>query len=135
MPEVELDAVRIIGGALAFFIAGAIWYAPQVMGNRWLELIGKPMDELGSPQQGMMASGVAALVISVVMAHVVAYSLYFTDASGWQAGAEVGLWMWLGFIATDVGIYGFEGRNWKLWPIDKLWMLFGLLAMGAIIAY
>ena len=64
------------------------------------------------------------------MAHVVAYSLYFTDASGWQAGAEVGLWMWLGFIATDVGIYGFEGRNWKLWPIDKLWMLFGLLALG-----
>ena len=70
------------------------------MRNRWLELIGKPMDVLGSPQQGMMA-------------HVVAYSLWF----------------------TDVGIYGFEGRNWKLWPIDKLWMLFGLLAMGTIITY
>ena len=128
---INLDAVRIIGGALAFFIAGFIWYAPQVMGNRWLELIGKPMDELGDARQGMLATGVAALVMAFIMAHVVA----FTNATSWQLGAESGFWMWLGFMATNVGIYGFEGRNWKLWPIDKLWMLFGLLAMGAIIAY
>lgn len=128
---IELDAVRIIGGALAFFIAGAIWYAPQVMGNRWLELIGKPMEELGDARTGMMTTGVAALVMSFIMAHVVA----FTSATNWQLGAEAGFWMWLGFMATDVGIYGFEGRDWKLWPIDKFWMLFGLLAMGAIIAY
>lgn len=36
-----------------------------------------------------------------------------------------------GFVCTDVGIYGFEGRSWSMYIIDKGYVILSILACAA----
>ncbi len=41
----------------------------------------------------------------------------------------------LGFIMTDTGQYGFEGRTWKLYLVDKGWMVLAIIISGILHTY
>lgn len=137
---IELDWIAILAGAFLLFVVPAIWYAPPVMGNRWMALLAKPEGYWESRQTpeimrtAFLSYAVGSLVTAFVFFHITAASTTYWEASGFAGGVSAGFWLWLGSMATDVGMYGFEGRPWKLWPIDKLdrlisWMLCcGLMA-------
>lgn len=126
METFDLNLGALAAGAAIHFVVPAIWYAPALMGNRWMKLLDKPegyWETRQTPQVMRLAFGsylVASVITAFVFFHFVAAGTSFFDSHGFEGGAVTGWWLWLGSMATDVGAYGFEGRSWKLWPIDKL---------------
>lgn len=132
MPTVELNYWAILVGGASNMIIGYIWYSMPVFGRSWINLIGKTEQELkaGSGRAiGVMV--VLALITSFVMAHFVDY----TNATSFMDGVITGVWVWLGFVATEmISTNIFAGRPLKLSVITTGFQLVGLAIMGGILA-
>jgi len=132
MPSVELNYWAILVGAASNMFIGYVWYARPVFGNAWMKLIGKTEEDLkarAGPAMGVMV--VLALVTSYVMAHFVDY----TNAVNFFDGMVTGLWLWLGFVFTEmVSTNLFAQRPFKLSVVTSGYQLVGLSVMGGIVA-
>ena len=127
-PVVNLLAVVV--AAIANFIIGAVWYAPPVFGNRWMNLLGKKRDELGSPAKGFIGAIVGALILSYVLAVLIGYAGAKTAVDG----AIIGLWALVGFVLT-VGSTEvlFGAKPIKLYLLNNGYQLVAFIVTGAII--
>lgn len=140
MAELELNWLAILAAAAIHFVIPALWYAPPVMGNRWMALLDKGEEywEARKTSEVMRTAfgsyAAASLLTAFVFFHITAASTSFFEVGGFAGGLSAGFWLWLGSMATDVGQYGFEGRKWKLWPIDKLDRLISWTLMCAAMA-
>ena len=69
------------------------------------------------------------------MAYVLRYFIGYAQASTAIDGAIVGIWLWLGFVATTmIGMVLWEGKPFRLYLINAGHVLAGLIVMGAILA-
>lgn len=133
MPQVHINYVAVVVAALVSMILGAIWYAPPVFGNVWMQLIGKKPEDLqtGAMPQAYAMMFVAALVLSFVLAHV----LRWANAMTAIGGVKVALTMWIGFVlTTSAGGFIFEGRPVKLYWLVNGYQGVALVLMGLILA-
>jgi len=133
MPQVHINYVAIVVAALVPMILGAIWYAPAVFGNVWMQLVGKKPEDLqkGALPQAYAMMFVAALVLAFVLAHV----LRWANATTVIGGVKVALTVWIGFVlATSAGGFIFEGRPWKLYWLTNGYQGVALVLMGIILA-
>ncbi len=133
MPQVHINYVAVIVAALVPMILGAIWYAPAVFGNVWMQLVGKKPEDLqkGTLPQAYGMMFVGALVLSFVLAHV----LRWANAATAINGVKVALTVWIGFVlATSAGAYVFEGRPAKLYWLNNGYHGIALVIMGVILA-
>ncbi len=132
MPTVTLNYWAILVGAISSMVIGYIWYSMPVFGRAWMKLIGKTEQELkakAGPAMGVMV--VLALLTSYVMAHFVDY----TNATTFMSGVATGLWLWLGFVVTEmISTNIFSGRPFKLSVITSGFQLVSLAVMGGILA-
>ena len=72
---------------------------------------------------------------SLVMAYVLARFITLLGVTGAADGAIIGLWAWLGFVATvTFGSVLWEGKPRELWYINAAHWAAVLAAMGAILA-
>ena len=69
----DLNWLAVVLAALAYFIIGAVWYAPPVFGRTWIAAGGLPMPERGErpnpgiylvPLIGSLLSAIALTMIS-----------------------------------------------------------------------
>ena len=129
MPVVQLHYWAILLAAVAGIAVGSIWYSPLLFSSTWMKLSGKK--DMGKMGPNMSLVAVFALVESYVLAHFVVY----TSATTIMGGLETGFWLWLGFVATTMGLnYVFGGRSLKLYALDAGNHLLTILVMGAILA-
>src|ERR671932_664667 len=76
-----------------------------------------------------------ALLISLLLAYVLAHFVRFTGAETARTGLLAGFWIWFGFVATpNLETVLFEGRPLGLYLINNGYHLVGLLGMGALLA-
>jgi hypothetical protein len=79
----------------------------------------------------VLAGFVSALVMSYIFSH-------FVDLGGATtigAGAQLGFWIWLGFVATiQAGVVLWEKKPIKLFLINSSFYLVTLVSMGAVLA-
>lgn len=132
MPEVSINYLAVLVGAIVSMVIGAVWYSMPVFGKLWMQEIGKKMDDLkGGAKTGYIVAFVSALVMSYILAHFVDY----TGATTVTTGAITGFWIWFGFVAT-VGAAKtvFTGKSFKLFAIDYGYHLVELVVMGMILA-
>lgn len=140
---IEMLWGAVLIGAVAQFVIGMIWYTPQVFGNKWMELLNFSAEQMQADMDEgkfnmkltMSIQFIAGLVVAFVTMHIVQYTMVATDTSGIVAGITAAFWCWLGFIATDIGQYGFEQRTWKIYIIDKGWPLLAILVNGALVGH
>ncbi len=141
MAEFELNWLAVLAGAVVHFAVQGIWYSIPPISNRWMELLDKPegyWEERQNPQIMGIAFGTAAfssLLLAFVFYHITWAATVAWEVHGFGAGASAGFWLWLGSIATDTGTYGFEGKPWRLWPIEKLDRLFCFTLACGVMAY
>lgn len=143
MYDVQIIWWLPLAGTVVWMAMGFIWYHPKVMGDLWMEKTGLTMEileariESGEQNMGlaMGSSLVAGLVMNFVLLHIAQYGMYATETWGIVGGVTSAAWCWLGFQAVDVGMHGFEGRTWKLYFVDKGWMLVAILISGVMIGY
>ena len=133
MPQVHINYGAVVVAALVSMILGAIWYAPPVFGNVWMQLIGKKPEDLrnGAMPQAYAMMFVAALVLSFVLAHVIRWA----NATTAIGGVKVAFTMWIGFVlTTSAGGFIFEGRPVKLYWLVNAYQGVTLVIMGLILA-
>ncbi len=127
--SISVHYAAVVLAALAGIVVGSLWYSPVLFGKTWMKLTGKR--DMGKMGPNMALVAVFALVESYVLAHMVGY----VGATTVGQGLETGLWLWLGFIATSMGLnYLFGGKSLKLYLLDAGNHLATILVMGAILA-
>ncbi|HYE16070.1 MAG TPA: DUF1761 domain-containing protein [Pyrinomonadaceae bacterium] len=130
----RINYLAVAVAALAYWALGAVWYGaferPFVALMRWTpEQVAAMQAQGAGPEIG------AALVTSLVLAFVLAHFLKFTGAETAAKGAQTGLWLFVGFVATtNLETVLFESRPLGLYLINNGYHLVGLLGMGALLA-
>ncbi|MDQ3803488.1 MAG: DUF1761 domain-containing protein [Acidobacteriota bacterium] len=130
----RINHLAVAASALAYWVLGALWYAafasPFIALMRW-----KPEDLARVEAEGAGVEIAVALAGSFVAAYVLAHFVKFTGAEDAWRGAQVGFWLWLGFVATtNLGTVLFEFRPLGLYLINNGYHLVGMLGMGALLA-
>jgi len=114
---------------------GAFWYSPMGFGKPWMALMGYTPESMKGKKDGMGQKYLINFIGALVMAYVLARFVFAANAIDWQGGLHIGLWVWLGFIATTMlGSILWEGKKFKLYAINSGYYLVGLGLMGMILA-
>ena len=131
MPPFDVNIVPVLIAAVINMAVGVLWYSPFLFGKIWLSAIGKTKDDFGVGSAGMIyaVNTIAAVVVSYFLFILVKYS----GASSLTQGAQMGFWVWLGFVATTVlPAYMYEMRPKRLYLIYISFQLIAFIIMGAV---
>jgi hypothetical protein len=130
MQDVDLNWLAILVAAVVPMALGALWYSPVLFARPWMRAVGRTPEELTGASLGYALSALMALVTAYVLARVVKWA----EADDLWNGALVGLFVWVGFVATVLAVSTyFGGRSRTLWAMDAGYQLVSLLVMGAIL--
>ncbi len=140
MPEIHYWAVLVAG--IAAMIVGGIWYGP-LFGKMWMHGMGFDPHDKALMDKMKKQSGasypqmfIGALLMAFVLAHVLwAFGKAMGPMDPVMAGAQGGLWTWLGFILpVKYGDKLWQGKKFKYVAIDLGYWLVNLLVMAIIIS-
>jgi Protein of unknown function (DUF1761) len=134
MPQVTINYVAVVVSALVLMALGAVWYAPPLFGNVWMQLIGKKPEDVqkGSLPRAYVMMFISALVLSFALAHV----LRWAGAATAVGGIKVALAVWIGFVlTTNAGSLIFEGRPAALYWINTGYYGVGMILIGLILTF
>lgn len=133
-----MNYLAVFVGAVINMAVGAFWYSSAGFGKQWAALMGfgnltpsqlEEMKKRGNKSMAYMAIG--ALVMTFILANVINWA----DASTLSEGAQVGFWVWLGFLATSMlGIVLWDSKPFKLYAINTSYYLVTLVVVGAMLA-
>ena len=134
MPEIHIHWMAVLVAALVGYFLGALWYSKVLFGKPWLALMGFTPEKMEEcKKKGLAKNYVAMLVGKLLMAFVLAHVIAYSAAHSLFAGASVGFWCWLGFVApVMLGSVLWEGKPVKLYVLNTGYYLAALVLMGAI---
>ena len=127
-----MNWLAIIIAVIANMVIGTLWYGTWAFGKSWMKLSGHNMGEgmQAGPLYGLTA--LAALVQAITMSWFVGQ----TGAHSGSAGAIIGLYVGLGFIATAMfAEVLFAGRHPRLYAITAGYSVVAAIVQGAIIGF
>lgn len=135
VPSVEVNFLAVLTAGIASMILGAFWYSPLLFGNLWMKFSRMKSSDLNKAKKKGIGklyfiSFITTLVTSLVLAHFVQYA----TAETFGDAAQLGFWLWLGFIApVTLGVVLWEGKSFKLWVINNAYQFISLMIMAAIL--
>lgn len=136
---ISINFVAVLVAAVVAFILGFLFHGP-ISGKLWMKLAN--ITPTGNEKfKDMISQMVWNLVVNIITASVMAmiFVLVFSSPlmgpATWYRGAMVGIWVWLGFLATSSSIdVIWMGKSFKLWMFEAVCSLIVTGVMGAIIA-
>ena len=137
MPDPTINLIPVVIAGVINMVLGALWYSPFVMGKLWMRSMGKINQEIkqGFPGGPMGIVYVVNTIASLVFAYVLAHIIKFASLNTFAEGANVGFWVWLGFVVTTViPGYLYESRPKMLYFIFIVYQLISIVLMGGVIA-
>lgn len=138
LPSVNVNYLAILVASVVSFLLGWLWHSPVLFGKMYMKL--SNMDKMDKKKMDAMKKGMGQslffqFVVTLVTAYVLAYFLNYAGAKTIVDGAMVGLWAWIGFVATVmIGMVIWERKPFKLFLINAGHVLVSLVVMGAILA-
>ena len=146
----EISIVGIVIAAVANIIVGMLWYGP-VMGNQWMEAVGKKKEELVAKGSDYAFSIVSALITATFLSFLISYAFVnaqliptaealgedFILSGAWGdivTAIIVSVFVWLvASLPLLVNRKVWEGTNLNLVLINGVHNLVSLLVMGIIV--
>ena len=135
-----LNMWAVLGGGVLAMIIGALWYSPLLFAKSWMSAVGLTEEHMKEVQKkGMGKTYFASFVANVLLSYVLAdavglVAMAMGQASTFRLGAQVGIWIWLGFIATSfLNPVFWERRPWKYYWINSLHYLVMLVLLGGML--
>ena len=123
--------VVVFVAAVIQWLLGALWYG-LIFRKSWTALAG--FSETNKPKNGAMTmvfSFIACLLLSYVLAHVIA----FAGAMTFTGGAQFGIICWLGFMAPPLFTQHIaENRRANLFAINAAYWLLVMAIGGGLLA-
>jgi uncharacterized protein DUF1761 len=130
----DLNWLAVIVAALVYFVLGAIWYAPPVLGTAWMRSMGMdPTADRPSPgPEFFIVPFLAQLVEAIAMWMLAAATLTDTLGEGLVLGLVVGVGVSTMLVLVTAT---FETKPQRgIWfVITAGYHLVGLLIVGAIV--
>ena len=127
-----MNWLAIIIAAIANMIIGFVWYQNFAFGKSWVQLSGRGMGEGQQPGPLYALTIVGAVVQAIAMSWFAAQ----TGANSGSAGALLGLFVGLGFIAPAMfADVLFAGRPARLYAITAGYQVFAGVVQGTIIGF
>jgi hypothetical protein len=126
----------IVASGFAAVLLGMLWYHPKVFGGTWARLssLTPEMQEKGKRRMPIM--GFLAFLAAMLVAYVMTYVSAAWGFYNWIGGLQLGLWIWLGFVApTMLGMVLFEQKPFRLYLINVFYWLVALLVMAQFIVF
>ncbi|MGA2810799.1 MAG: DUF1761 domain-containing protein [Candidatus Acidiferrum sp.] len=150
MHFMDVNLLAVLVCAIATMVLGFLWYSPALFAKPWVKEMGYDMNDKATMEKMKKSAGPAygaAFVGSIVTALILGKLLDALSRHGqgiWQPlapaqpalyGVEVGLAVWLGFVAT-VQLTGvlFANQSGKLFAINTGYQCVCYAVMGAILA-
>lgn len=132
-----ISLTEVIVGAIAAFVIGALWYSPVLFLNAWLkELKISKKDMEKSKKKGMVTEMIIAFLKTLVFAAVLALAIKAFKPYTLLAYIQVGLMLWLGFIATTMlDPVLWEKKSLNLYLINVSQHLVSVVVMSIIFFY
>jgi uncharacterized sodium:solute symporter family permease YidK len=132
MPQVEINYVAVLVGAIVSTVLGMLWYSPVLFANQWMKSVGKKKEDAPAMSSAMyLVPIVMALVLSYIMSHFVDYAMADTFTEGMQTG----FWAALGFMIPVMGMTSFfDGRKFDYFVINAGYHLVEFALIGGILA-
>lgn len=129
-----MNYLAILVAAIATMVLGFLWYGP-LFGKPWMKLAGLTTEKISEmKKKGMTKTYMVSMLASLIMAYVLSFFVSSVGADTAVAGAVVGLWVWVGFVATTmINDVLFLNKSVNLYSINTGYQLVSLLIMGAIL--
>ena len=135
-PPVDINYWAILVSAVSSFILGLLWYSPLLFGKPWMKMMGftqQHMEE--AKKKGMARLYIGNFVTTLIMVYILSHFVDYAQAKTITDGLQLGLWVWLGFIATLLfGSILWEGKPFKLFLINAGYRLVELLIVASILS-
>ena len=135
-PPVDINYWAILVSAVASFILGYLWYSPLLFGKPWMKMMGfthQSMEE--AKKKGMVKLYLGNFIATLIMVYILSHFVDYAQAKTITDGLQLGLWVWLGFIATLLfGSLLWEGKPFKLFLINSGYRLVELLIVASILS-
>jgi hypothetical protein len=126
--------LAIVIAAIANMIIGFLWYGTWAFGKSWMTLSGRTMGEGFPAGPGPLYAMTAAAAI--VQAITMSWFVSQTGANSGAAGAIIGLYVGLGFVATAMfAEVLFAGRHPRLYAITAGYSVVAAIVQGMIIGF
>ena len=127
-----MNWLAVIIAALANMVIGFLWYGNWAFGKSWVQLSGRTMGQ--GEQQGPLYG--LTIVGAIVQAIAMAWFAAQTGTVSGSAGALLGLFVGLGFIAPAMfADVLFAGRPPRLYAITAGYQVLAAVVQGAIIGF
>ncbi len=135
--EIAVNYLAVVAAAVASMAIGALWYSPVLFGKQWMRLIGMSNEELEKAKAKGMGKSYAIMFLgSLIMAYVLAHFVQMAGATDLMGAAELGFWVWLGFVATvQLGTVLWENKPWTLYTLNTGYYLVSLIVMSGILVW
>jgi hypothetical protein len=132
----QLNWLAVIVGALIYFVLGALWYSPMVLGRQWQRSIGWD-PERTPPQMSpttYVVPGLAYLVMAIAVGLLAAATGTDTAAEGVILGLVLGIGLSLMHTLVDATFDPNKPQPWTWFAINGTYHALGLLIVAVIVA-
>jgi hypothetical protein len=130
--QLQINWWAVLVSAFIGFLVPAIWFAPKLFGNTWMNLSHLSPEETKNGQASTLALGA---LCSLGLSFAIAGFLNYLGSETFLQGALAGLEFWLGFSFTNLLVdYRFAKRPWKLTFINAGHSAISMTLMGGILA-
>jgi hypothetical protein len=132
----QLNWLAVIVGALIYFVLGALWYSPMVLGRQWQRSIGWD-PERTPPQMSpvtYVVPGLAYLVMAIAVGLLAVTTGTDTAAEGVILGLVLGIGLSLMHTLVDATFDPNKPQPWTWFAINGTYHALGLLIVAVIVA-
>lgn len=130
----DLNWLAVLAAAAAFFVLGAIWYAPPLFGKMWQESMGMRMEEGQGPDPKIFVVTFIAYAVAGVATAMLAAA---TGSDTVMEGLVLGVVTGVGFAGTLtlVGmVYEQRPKPGTWFAITSVYNLLGFIVLGIIVS-
>lgn len=125
----DLNWLAVVVATIAYFVLGALWYAPPVFGNAWMRAAGLSMEGDGPGPAIYIAPFIGSLVAVIATGMLTLATASDTASEGFT----LGLVLAIGFAVTLIGVTAvFESTK----PNAATWAMItaGYHSVGLVVA-